>query len=267
MILAVANQKGGVGKTTVAINLSAALAKKGLRVLLVDVDPQANASSGVGLKASARESLYPVICKKLPARSAIKETPWGFHVIPSSVELAGSEVELSFLENKEYLLKEALSPVSSSYDILLLDCPPSLGVLTVNALCAAEGVIIPLQCEYYALEGVSLLIKTLRRVREVLNPGLFIFGVVLTMYDVRNRLSREVAEEARSYFRWTVFDTIIPRTVRLSEAPSHGLPITEYDPKGKATEAFLKLAEEVIARVQERDAFRKRTIGSSGRPF
>jgi len=251
LILALANQKGGVGKTTVAINLSAALAEHGYEVLLVDLDPQANASSGLGVRVAARRSLYAALCGKAPLKDLIINTPFGIDLIPSSVELAGGELELSSLPEREWRLKQALSGIVASYDFVILDCPPSLGLLTVNALCVAKGVIIPLQCEYYALEGLSLLVKTLRRIRENLNPDLFIFGIVLTMHDVRNRLSREVAEEARKHFKWTVFETLIPRTVRLSEAPSHGIPITKYDPQGKGAQAFLSLAEEVLKRARK----------------
>ena len=252
MILALANQKGGVGKTTVAINLSAALAEQGARVLLVDLDPQANASSGLGVRVAAEKSLYAALCGKTRLQELITKTPFGIDLVPSSVELAGGEGELFSLPERERRLKQALSGTIDRYDFVILDCPPSLGLLTVNALCAAQGVIIPLQCEYYALEGLSLLVRTLRRVREGLNPELFLFGIVLTMYDVRNRLSREVAEEARKHFKWTVFETLIPRTVRLSEAPSHGIPITKYDPRGKGARAFLSLAEEVLRRAEEK---------------
>ena len=252
MILALTNQKGGVGKTTLAVNLSAALAEKGLSVLLVDLDPQANASSGLGVRVSPSRSLYAALAGKRPPGDLIISTPYGVSLLPSSVDLAGGEVELLDLPDREFLLRNILADLSPRYDFVILDCPPSLGILTVNALCAAEGVVIPLQCEYYALEGLSLLVRTLRRVREGLNSGLFLFGIVLTMYDGRNRLSREVAEEVRRHFRWTVFETLIPRTVRLSEAPSHGKPITAYEPRGRAAEAFRRLAEEVARRARQK---------------
>ncbi len=253
MILALANQKGGVGKTTVAVNLAAALAESGERVLLVDLDPQANASSGLGVRVSASRSLYAALCGERSAREILISTPFRLDLLPSSADLAGGEVELLDLPHRELLVRRILESLAADYDFILLDCPPSLGILTVNALCAAEGVVIPLQCEYYALEGLSLLIKTLRRIREGLNARLFLFGIVLTMFDGRNRLSREVAEEARRHFRWTVFETLIPRTVRLSEAPSHGQPITVYDPRGRAAEAFRRLGEEVKRRAREKN--------------
>jgi len=252
LILALANQKGGVGKTTLAINLSAALAERGYRVLLVDLDPQANASSGLGVRVSAKKSLYAALVGERGLPELVIHTPFGLDLVPSSVEMAGGELELVSLPERERRLQKALSETAGSYNFIILDSPPSLGLLTVNALCASKGVIIPLQCEYYALEGLSLLVKTLRRVRETLNPELYIFGIVLTMYDMRNRLSREVAEEARKHFKWTVFETLIPRTVRLSEAPSHGMPITKYDPRGKGAEAFYALAEEVLRRAGEK---------------
>ncbi len=250
MILAIANQKGGVGKTTVAINLAAALARQKKKVLLIDLDPQANASSGLGVKVSLSKSLYAALKGQVPLRDLLISTPFGLDLIPSSIELAGAEGELYELEGSELKLRHLLDS-GLDYQFILLDCPPSLGLLTLNAFTTAQGVIIPLQCEYYALEGLSLLVRTLRRVRETLNPQLFIFGIVLTMYDVRNRLSREVAEEVRKHFKWTVFETLIPRTVRLSEAPSHGIPILEYDPQGKGAQAFLALAQEVIDRAQK----------------
>ncbi len=253
MILTLANQKGGVGKTTLAINLAAALVHRDQKVLLVDVDPQANASSGLGIRVGPEDSLYAALCQRRSPEEILCETPYGIHLLPSSVELAGGELELYRLPDREKRLHKVLQGLAPRYDFVILDCPPSLGLLTLNALCATEGVIIPLQCEYYALEGLSLLVRTLRRVRENLNRRLFIFGIVLTMYDVRNRLSREVAEEARKHFKWTVFQTLIPRTVRLSEAPSHGMPITEYDPRGKGAEAFHALAEEVLKRVHQKN--------------
>ncbi|QJA06075.1 ParA family protein [Thermosulfurimonas marina] len=254
MILALANQKGGVGKTTVAVNLAAALAERGRRVLLVDTDPQANASSGLGIRVSAERSLYAALVGRVPVEKLLVKTPFGLDLLPSSVELAGAEAEFLELPERERLLQRTLSPLFSRYHFVLVDLPPSLGILTVNGLCASQGVIIPLQCEYYALEGLSLLVRTLRRVREGLNRDLFLFGIILTMYDKRNRLSREVAEEVRRHFRGTVFEEMIPRTVRLSEAPSHGKPITVYDPRGPAAEAFRRLAKEVEERARQEKA-------------
>ncbi len=251
IVLAVVNQKGGVGKSTTALNLSAALARKGRRVLLVDLDPQGNATSGLGIpKDRLRASVYEVLLRHLPLRAVVLPTAVeGLEVAPSTVELAGAEVELAGAEDRETRLREALEEVQERYDLIVVDCPPSLGLLTVNALAAADRALLPIQCEYYALEGLSLLLRTLDLVRNALNPGLRIGGVVLTMYDSRTNLSEQVAREVRAFFGQEVFRTVIPRTVRLAEAPSHGQPIFLYDPQSRGALAYEALAEEVAGRL------------------
>ena len=248
-IIAVTNQKGGVGKTTTAINLSALVAESGKRVLLVDVDPQGNATSGVGKSDADSNTVYEVVLGDAKAGEAI--LPTGFEnldLMPTSIELAGAEIELVTAENRESLLKEALSELRDRYDYIFIDCPPSLSLLTLNALTAADSVLIPIQCEYYALEGVGQLVNTVKLMRRKLNPELKIEGILLTMYDARTNLCAQVAQEVRNHFRDEAFDTLIPRNVRLSEAPSYGMPIHLYDARCAGTAAYRALAAEFIER-------------------
>ena len=246
MILSLVNQKGGVGKTTTAVSLTAALTQLGKRVLLCDFDPQANATSGMGVdKGGDKPTVYDVVINGTPAKEALVHTDYG-DLLPSGSELAGAGIELVSLERREFRLKEALAPLKQEYDYILIDCPPSLELLTLNALCAAEQVLIPVQCEYYALEGLSDLMATLRAIKRAFQPTISIFGLVLTMYDGRTNLSIQVAQEVRRHFPGKVFATVIPRNVRLSEAPSHGLPITVYDKLSRGAESYLALAEEII---------------------
>ncbi|WP_070120004.1 ParA family protein [Bacillus marinisedimentorum] len=248
-VIAVANQKGGVGKTTTSVNLSACLAYLGSRVLLVDIDPQGNATSGVGIdKADVDECVYDVLVDDVEAGSVIKTTiVEKLDVIPSTIQLAGAEIELVSTISREVRLKRALEQVEDKYDYVIIDCPPSLGLLTINALTASDSVIIPVQCEYYALEGLSQLLNTVRLVQKHLNKDLMIEGVLLTMLDARTNLGLQVIEEVKKYFQDKVYRTIIPRNVRLGEAPSHGKPIILYDPKSRGAEVYLDFAKEVMA--------------------
>ena len=251
-VIAVANQKGGVGKTTTSINLSACLAEKGKKVLLVDMDSQGNTTSGLGLeKNELDKTIYEVLRDEIPVEDSIVEIDNCFgnlFLIPSNRNLAGAEIELITSENMQYILKRKLAPIKDDYDFIILDCPPALGMLTVNAMTASDSVLVPIQCEYYALEGLSQLIYTINLVKDRLNPKLTINGVVFTMYDGRTNLSMQVIENVRNNLNQTIYDTIIPRGVRLAEAPSHGLPITQYDNRSTGAKAYMALAKEVIER-------------------
>jgi chromosome partitioning protein len=250
-IVSLANQKGGVGKTTTAINLAASVAACERRVLLVDLDPQANATSGVGISKNEDKSMYPVLTEGLSIREVIRETELpGFHVAPSSVDLVAAELELSDAIGREFHLRRALQQVAGDYDYILIDSPPSLGLLTINGLTAANCVLVPMQCEYFAIEGIAQLVNTVERVRDLLNPGLEIEGIALTMYDERMNLARQVAEEVRSHFGEKVYNTVIPRNVRLGEAPSFGKPIILYDIRSRGSEAYVSLAREFIQRAE-----------------
>lgn len=249
-IIAVVNQKGGVGKTTTVVNLAAALTDMGLRVLVCDFDPQANATSGLGVdKRKVKHTSYSLIIEESTAQQAILHTEFA-DVIPSSADLAGAGVELISFDHRERQLRKALEPVRENYDVIFIDCPPSLEMLTLNGLIAADGILIPVQCEYFALEGLSDLMATLRSVKRKLNPCLDIFGVVLTMFDGRTNFSTQVAQEVRRHFPGKVFTTSIPRNVRLAEAPSHGLPITAYDRSSRGAVAYRELAQEVADKLK-----------------
>ena len=250
-IVSLANQKGGVGKTTTAINLGASLAACERRVLLVDIDPQANATSGLGLSNNELNSMYPVLTEGLSVKTVIRATALPtLSVAPASVDLVGAEVELIGVEGREFRLRQALEEVAAEYDYILIDSPPSLGLLTINGLAAADSLLVPMQCEYFAIEGIAQLMNTVERVRESLNPKLEIEGIVLTMYDDRVNLARQVADEVRSHFGDKVYRTVIPRNVRLGEAPSFGKPIILYDIRSRGSEAYISLAKEFIARAE-----------------
>jgi len=252
-VIAIANQKGGVGKTTTAVNLSACLAFKGKKVLVIDIDPQGNTTSGLGVdKKTIDKSVYDVLINDVEIENALMDTKVdNLKLCSSNIQLAGAEVELVSVISRETRLKVSLSKVRSKYDFIIIDCPPSLGLLTVNSLTAADTVLVPIQCEYYALEGLSQLMNTVKLVQKHLNPELDVEGVVLTMFDARTNLSIQVVEEVKKYFKNKVYRTIIPRNVRLSEAPSFGLPIIMYDPKSKGAECYIELAEEVIEYSEE----------------
>ena len=248
-ILAITNQKGGVGKTTSAVNLSAALAKLDQRVLLIDLDPQGNATTGCGIvKTDALPTVSQLLIGDTTLGGAIVKTEFGFDILPANRELAGAEIELIELDGREQRLKDALATVSDQYDYVLIDCPPALNMLTVNALVASQSVMIPMQCEYYALEGLSDLVETLRKVRGNLNPNLEIEGLLRTMYNAQNTLTQQVSDELMNHFGDKVYETIIPRNVRLAEAPSYGKPATAYDAASKGAQAYVALAEELLAR-------------------
>jgi len=247
-VIAIANQKGGVGKTTTAVNLSSCLAYKGKKVVIIDIDPQGNTTSGLGIeKKNIEKSIYDVIINEVNIEETlIKTVVDNLYICPSNIQLVGAEVELVSVISRETRMKYAIEDIREKYDFIIIDCPPSLGLLTLNALTASDTILVPIQCEYYALEGLSQLMNTVKLVQRHLNPTLDVEGVVLTMFDARTNLSIQVVEDVKKYFRNKVYRTVIPRNVRLSEAPSYGLPIILYDPKSKGAECYLELAQEVI---------------------
>jgi chromosome partitioning protein len=250
-VIAISNQKGGVGKTTTAVNLSACVAAEGKRTLIIDIDPQGNATSGLGMAGRRGPSVYDVLIEGVTLASAVVDTGFsGLMLLRAGIELAGAEIELVGEDGREEKLKRALEGPRAEYDYIFIDCPPSLGLLTLNALTAADGVLIPIQCEYYALEGVGQLMNTVRLVRRKLNPSLEVAGIALTMYDARTNLGAQVVKEVRAHFPEEAFETLIPRNVRLSEAPSFGVPITEYDPRCPGATAYRDLARELIRRTK-----------------
>lgn len=246
-IIAIANQKGGVGKTTTSVNLSALLAKRGKKVVLIDADPQGNATSGLGVDKDVEKSLYDVLINEEPVAGTLQDTvEKNLKICPSNMNLAGAEVELVSQMSREHRLKEQLEEIKDKYDYIFIDCPPSLGLITLNSFTAADSVLIPVQCEYYALEGLGQLLNTINLVKKHLNKSLEIEGALLTMYDIRTNLSNQVVKEVKKYFDDKVYKTVIPRNVRLSEAPSFGMPITMYDPKSKGARSYEKLAKEFL---------------------
>ncbi len=253
-VIAIANQKGGVGKTTTAVNISAILAKKGRKVILIDGDPQGNATSGLGVEKNVENSLYDILVNEVDIMQTLQDTCIkNLKVCPSNVNLAGAEVELVNLMSREQRLKEKLDEVKENYDYIFIDCPPSLGLITLNAFTAADSVLIPVQCEYYALEGLGQLINTINLVKKHLNRNLAIEGAVLTMYDMRTNLSNQVVREVKRYFDDKVYKTVIPRNIKLSEAPSYGMPITIYDATSKGARCYEKLAREIIKANEKKD--------------
>ena len=252
-IISIANQKGGVGKTTTAVNVSAILAKRGKKVMLIDADPQGNASSGLGLEKETENSLYDVLINDVDLESPVQDTTIKtLKVCPSNMNLAGAEVELVSQMSREQRLKEKLDVIKDDFDFIIIDCPPSLGLITLNAFTASDSVLIPVQCEYFALEGLGQLLNTINLVKKHLNKSLEVEGAVLTMYDMRTNLSNQVVKEVKRYFEDKVYKTVIPRNIKLSEAPSYGMPITLYDPKSKGARAYEKLAREILKNEESR---------------
>ena len=248
-VIAIANQKGGVGKTTTSVNLSACIGELGQRVLLIDIDPQGNATSGLGIdKGKIEKSIYDVLVDDIPIKDTVIGTEVdNLKVLPATIQLAGAEIELVASMSRETKLKKAIDKIKNEYDFVIIDCPPSLGLLTINSLTAANSILVPIQCEFYALEGLSQLLKTITLIQDNLNQDLVLEGVVLTMFDSRTNLSGQVVQEVKNHFQQKVFKTIIPRNVRLSEAPSFGRPVIKYDPKSKGAEVYYNLAKEVLA--------------------